>query len=126
MKRVVALLLVAVFVVLALASCGVSAKDLKGNKFEVSKVSVSLSKEDKKDLEDANIDVKKNIEDTKEFWGKMKFDFNEKTENVPVVGWSVDGKKVTYGVYEFELKSGKLVMETPNGSTIKLTLKKVK
>ena len=124
MKRIVALLLVMVFVVLAFASCG--AKSLKGKTYEVTKVSVKLSKEAKENLEKLGMSEEDAIKSVEAVYKNMKFVFSEKTENVPVVGWSIDGSKVTYAGVEYKYSSGKLVLEDKDTGTVKLTIKEVK
>ena len=121
-KRIVALLLIAVFVVLALASCGVKAKNLEGNKFEVSKVSVKLTEKGKEYAEKHNMTPKEYVKEIQNDFEGMTVDFNKTTKGIL---WNVDGNNVRYGLYEFEVKGGKLVYEN-DYATVKVTLKEVK
>ena len=123
-KRVVALLLIMVFVVFALASCG--NKDIVGKTYEVTKVKVTLSNDAKADLEKAGIDVDAYIKNIENNYKGITFTFNKDMEGIT---YEIDGNKVEIMGEKFKFS----IFGTLNGKikvndkyTIELTWKEKK
>lgn len=117
MKRVVALLLVCTFCILAFISCG--ANSLRGKTYEITKVKVTLNKELREMLGD---DADEYAESIKNKFEGGTIEFNELFENI---NWKIDGNTVYHDGIEYRYSFGKLTSQM-QGVTLKLSIKEKK